>query len=454
MSDTDLFSEFSKISQDEWLNQIKKDLKKDNLDDLHFQPELGIKAKAYYHPESEPIRKNTILASPNKTDNSWHIQESFEIENENETNSQILHALNTGCDSIALYLKENTNLNQTLNDVLAKYIQIQFICEEKSNFINIKNYFQSNEFNDISIVFNPLTIGLNQGELTYGLKDFIVFYLHFNEFNAQTIHPNGAFFGEAGASIVQELAISIAQLNEFIHYLQNNDISIDEIQNKILYHLSIDENYFLNIAKFRAIHELNHHLLSNHLPSITFAPTKTLAVSNTRSFTKNDRHTNLLRQSTQAMSAILGGANTVNIKAYSKITNNEKELSERMAKNIQLILKEESYFDKVIDPGAGSYYIENLTDQLIEQSWNLFLEIEAQGGYIKAIENNWIGNQIKNNKTELVSKLNNQTKTLLGVNKFQNKTENWISSDKKSEVIAKDFEAFLPFHLESNFIQS
>ena len=128
-------------------------------------------------------------------------------------------------------------------------------------------------------------------------------------------------------------------------------------------------------------------------------------------------------------------------------------VSERMARNIQLVLKEEAYFDKVNDPSAGSYYIEDLTNQLVEKAWALFLNIEEQGGYISGLKSNYIQNEIQKNKVLLIDQLNSNNKMFLGVNKYQNTLEDWIKVDKSKTTIG-EFKALDPFILENYYTKS
>jgi methylmalonyl-CoA mutase len=107
--------------------------------------------------------------------------------------------------------------------------------------------------------------------------------------------------------------------------------------------------------------------------------------------TVDDPFTNMLRTQTEAMSAIIGGTDSLTVQPYDISFRKPDEFSERIARNQQLILKKESYFDKVVDPAAGSYYIENLTNMIAENAWKLFLEIEDQGGFLCALRSGYVG---------------------------------------------------------------
>ena len=175
------------------------------------------------------------------------------------------------------------------------------------------------------------------------------------------------------------------------------------------------------------------------------------ATTSNRFQAENDRNNNFLRQTTQTMSAILGGCDVVTILPLKGKTTDEHELNERMAKNIPLILREESYFDKVVDPAAGSMFIEDLTNQLIEKSWNLFKEIENKGGLISCIESNFIQNLIEENQQHLLSQIESKKQTFLGINKYPNSLEKWIAVSPAEKLSGADFKPLAPFNLEQQY---
>lgn len=127
----------------------------------------------------------------------------------------------------------------------------------------------------------------------------------------------------------------------------------------------------------------------------------------------------MLRATTEAMSAIIGGCDALSIKAYDETYQESDDFSRRIARNISTILKEESYFDKVVDPSAGSYFIESLTFQLAEEAFNILKEIESEGGIIEAFQKNVIQNSIKENFEHLQSSLAENQSVMVGVNKFR-----------------------------------
>ena len=191
----------------------------------------------------------------------------------------------------------------------------------------------------------------------------------------KSVNIQGVKYHNAGASISQELAFTLAQLSEYF----SNAPSLEP--NKIQISLGVSTNYFFEIAKFRAIRILWTQILNAFKKDHT--PLYLRAETGLRTSTIFDPHVNMLRTTSQSMSAALGGANIINTSSFNAAFKNDNDFAQRMARNISLILKEESYFNKVSDPSAGSYYIEYLTNKLSLNAWTLFQEIEANGGWLK-----------------------------------------------------------------------
>jgi len=436
-----LFKEFNKVSEQEWIDKIERDLKGKPLSILNYQPELGIETRAYFHSNQaknyQPITQNG--------DNSWYIQEHFKGENQKDLNQNILDHLLRGCDGLRLTVNNDIQLKEVLKDVGLQYISTEFILESKDGINEIKNILKP-DYSNISIAFDVLTLGINKGEFQYNLNDFVEFYQTFKSEKVKHLHIDGFTFGLAGASSIQELAIALSQLSEYTQILLEKGESLSDIITHTYTTLSINEEYFTNIAKFRAFKILLNHFFKSFDNKIEVNESLINAIGNKRHIAKNDRYNNLLRETTQTMSAILGGATHILIPPFDSSNN----ISVRMARNIQLVLKEEAYFDKVSDPAAGAYYIEDLTDKLVQSAWNLFLEIEQNGGYIKSIKDNFIQTKIQINKELLIKNLNSNKKIFLGVNKYPSAIDNWIET--KPELIkGQDFQPLSDFILEQYF---
>jgi methylmalonyl-CoA mutase len=180
-------------------------------------------------------------------------------------------------------------------------------------------------------------------------------------------------------------------------------------------------NYFLEIAKFRAFKLLWKQVLSEY--GIQNAQPYITAETAWWNKSQTDAHTNMLRTTTEAMAAALGGCHSITVHRYDHHFNDGSSFASRIARNTQLILQEEAYLNNVADPGAGSYYIEKLTDAIAEKSWELFQEIESKDGFHECLQSGFIQEQIAQSRTEKAEAYKEKKKILVGVNKYQPEEE-------------------------------
>ncbi len=196
---------------------------------------------------------------------------------------------------------------------------------------------------------------------------------------------NSRFFSDTGATAVQELAFGLSMISEYLAALTDLKFSVADITKHLQWNLGTGSDYFMEIAKVRAARLLFSGLMSGFdKAQATEAPVFIHCSTTNWNKTIYDPNVNMLRLTTEAMAAILGGCDSLLVKPYDSCYNEPGDFSERLARNIQIILKEESYFDRVVDPASGSYYIESLTRALVENAWELFLKIDAKSGYIQS----------------------------------------------------------------------
>lgn len=435
---TKLFTDFKPADYETWLNQIKKDLKDKPLESLESNPEKDIFIKAYYHPQhdqfkiAEPTRANNF----SKTSNNWSVRQEYSV----GANSQILKDLNEGIDAISIPVVSEDQFAKDKNGIRFEFILSDIRFESINAAMNI------DVPKEALLNFDIISRNEKAGEMKFSLDDFVSFYK--KRPANKSIWIDGFSYGESGAGTIQELAFTLSHLNEYLQTLKDAGIDAKSAAEKVIIELSVNDNYFVNLAKFRASRELVALLFSAYDQNATTSNILIYAKTSSRFLALNDHNNNFLRQTTQAMSAILGGCNALTISNLLS-TNKEAEiLNNSMAKNIQLVLREESYLDKVIDPAAGSMYLENLTDQLIEKAWNLFNEIEKKGGFLACLKDNTIQNKIEENQQYLIEKIRNGKLTFLGVNKYVNNQEKWIDVKPTAKNSGKEFKTLLPFSLE------
>ncbi|KAA6334402.1 Methylmalonyl-CoA mutase, partial [termite gut metagenome] len=233
----------------------------------------------------------------------------------------------------------------------------------------------------------------------------------------------------AGSYISQELGYALAWGNEYLSQLPDNETPVATVAKKIKFNFGISSNYFLEIAKFRAARLLWANIVASYDTKggsdeyRDAAKMNVHAETSTFNLTLFDAHVNLLRTQTEAMSAALAGVDSITVTPFDKAYQAPDELSERLARNQQLLLKEESHFDKVIDPAAGSYYIENLTVSIAKQAWDIFVKVEEAGGFYAAIKSGSVQKDINESGKARRKAVAQRKEILLGTNQYPGFTE-------------------------------
>ena len=431
-----LFEEFSTKTLKQWNDKIISDLKGNSYENLIWESPENIKVDPIYNTES--INKLKGDCTYNHLD--WEIEQSLN----NPTNKQILTCLNKGASALLLKDIPPQDIETVLENVLFQYIQTSIqsksIKSSLDTFISLieKRGLEKNSIKG-SLHFDPLMDCLKKGALNTDLwENFRLIQKKSIDLKAfKTVNIQGVEYHNAGASISQELAFTIAQLSEYF----SNSPSLEP--NKIQISLGVSTNYFFEIAKFRAIRILWAQMLNAFKKDDT--PLYLKAETGLRTSTIFDPYVNMLRTTSQSMSAALGGANIINTSSFNAAFKNDDDFAQRMARNSSLILKEESYFNKVSDPSAGSYYIEYLTNELSLNAWTLFQEIEANGGWLNAVQSNFIQDKIEKNAAKQQQCLESKYTHLLGTNLFRNLEEKMTSevelSIEKIMIIGEDFKA-------------
>lgn len=417
---TKLFSEFNSVSSKQWKQKIQFDLKgADYNDTLVWKTNEDILVKPFYHADDfDELPEISITKA-----SQWKINQSIYVANVEKSNSKAFDAIERGAESIQFIIPtEDISIKNLLKNIdlekVATHFELLFLSEE---FVKNLKAFSAKG----SIYIHTDIIGnlAKSGNWYNNLKDdFQKFESITKVTNSYTV--DASLYQNAGATITQQLAYAIAHINEYLNYLDNS--ANKTASQKVTFKVSVGTNYFFEIAKLRALRVLWSTLASeyniNNNCRILVTPTK-------RNKTIYDYNTNMLRTTTECMSAVLGGADTICNLPYDAIYHKNNEFGERIARNQLLILKHESYFDKVDNPADGSYYIESLTNQLAEKALDLFKGIEANGGFLKQLKDGIIQRKIKESANKEQQQFDTGEEVLLGTNKHPN------SSDKmKNEL--------------------
>jgi len=406
-----LFSEFKKVTAKEWKQQIQFDLKgADYNENLVWESPEGIKVKPFYHNDEF---ENKISLETNAS--KFQIGQNIFVHDVQKSNLRAADTINRGAESI-IFTIENVQISieQLMEGLpLASTTYFFYLPFLSIDFVNQLNHFSTQNKACFVINIDPVGQLAKDGNwFENQASDFEKLQTIAQSTSLPFININGSLYQNAGANMVQQLAFTLAHCNEYF-----NKITIQE---PITIQMSVGSNYFFEIAKIRAMRLLFNTLAKEyehpHQCTIVATPSK-------RNKTIYDYNVNMLRTTTECMSAILGGANVISNLPYDALYHKDNEFGDRIARNQLLILKNESYFDKVNNPADGTYYIETLTEQLANKALVLFKEIEANGGFINSLFEGTIQKKTTESALKEQELFNSGKEVLLGTNKYPNKND-------------------------------
>lgn len=409
-----LFSEFDPISSKQWKQKIQFELKGEDYNDtLIWNSPENIKVKPFYNQED--LQEN-LLENPNS--NGFKICQNIFVFDLEKSIERALESIERGADSIIFTIENETiDVTKLLEKLPLETCEIYF----NLNFISV-NYISKIETiansRNAKIYCNLDPIGqlAKDGNWfkTQEKDNFETLNLISKQVsNSSIISINSSLYQNAGANMVQELAYSLAHANEYLN-------RITTFNQPIVFKISVGTNYFFEIAKLRAYRILFNSIAKEYNPNLechlVVTPTK-------RNKTIYDYNVNMLRTTTECMSAIVGGADAIANLPYDALYHKDNEFGDRIARNQLLILKNESYFDKVKNPADGTYYIESITHQLAEKALVLFKDIEANGGFLKQLNEGIIKRKIQESADKEQELFDSGKEVLLGTNKYPNKDD-------------------------------
>lgn len=442
-----LFSEFPPVSTPDWEKKIIQDLKgRDYNKKLIWKTNEGFEVRPYYREEdlkslnylADIHYEIAKLCNKNSNGNKWLIRQDILVYDADTANRKALEILNKGITSLGFVITSKVNIDQTtieklLNGLCLTAVELNFICESRevefitlfADYVVKKGYnpdkiFGSINLDTVGYLIKYGTFGQSNDEALEKVIKSGKLLKTFPHFKTITVH--GTYFTNAGSSIVQSLAYSLAIASDYLSWLTEAGIKVSDAADNIKFNFAISSDYFMEIAHLRAARLLWSKIVESYDAKCSVIMD---IYSETGKWNKTvyDPYVNILRSTTEAMSAALGGVSSLSIGPFDLTYEVPVDLAERIARNIQIILQEESYFDKTIDPAAGSYYIENLTDSIIKSVWTLFLDVQERGGFVAAFRKGFIQQSIKAMADKKINAIATRRETLLGTNQFPNFNE-------------------------------
>lgn len=468
MASEKLFNEFAPIPTEKWEEIINKDLKgADYEKKLVWRTNEGFKVRPYYRAENlDDLNYLDVMPAEfpytrgTKADsNDWEIVQNVTEVEPAKANEVALASIKGGATMISFTMqgvKTAKDLATLLAGLDLTKVGVQFTRPQGRAVQLTKDFIAYLEANHIDkaavkggIAYDGISCCLRHGQFPTSEKAAMdtaieLVNLTADMPNFKVVNVRGIQMHNGGATIVQELGYTLGIANEYLAYATSNGLTVEQMAKKMEVTLSIASNYFMEIAKLRAFRLLWATMVSQYQPKCDCAcKVRINSVASSWNKTLYDPYVNMLRTTTEGMAASLGGADTIALQPFDVAFKHDDDFSRRISRNVQIILKEESYFNKVVDPAAGSYYIENLTDSLAEYAWKQFQEVEAQGGIIKLI----LSGEVKKAIEESCNKRNMDIATrkyiLLGTNQYPNINETML--DKVEEKQEEQVEGLQPY---------
>ena len=441
-----LLTEFAPVSTQAWMDKITADLKgADFAKKLVWRTNEGFNVNPFYRKEDlEGLTTPHVLPAEypyvrsTRMDNEWLIRQDINVVDLEAANAKALDILGKGITSLGFKLKKTQinveSLRVLLKGIYPEAVELNFTCcvsvAAKLAEVLVAYYKEVGanlETSKGSIGYDPfkkqLVRGISNPQWVASCKALLEAIKPLKGFRVLTV--NALNLNNAGAFIYQELGYALAWGAELLDSLVAEGYSIEEVTSRIRFVFGIGSNYFMEIAKFRAARWLWAEIVGSHGEQYRGEAAKIYqhAVTSTWNKTVYDAHVNLLRTQTEAMSASIAGVDSITVQPFDVTYQESDDFSERIARNQQLLLKEESHFDKVIDPAAGSYYVEYLTNSIANEAWKLFLAVDEEGGFAAAAEAGKVQAAVNASNTKRHANVAARKEVFLGTNQFPNFTE-------------------------------
>ncbi|WP_042355116.1 methylmalonyl-CoA mutase subunit beta [Bacillus rubiinfantis] len=434
----------------DWKLKAEQSLKGKSIELLQSNTYEGIILKPLYtrqddqHPSNYPggpdFRRGTYPLG--YQEKMWKIAQRVPYKTVEELSQKLEEACKKGQTAISFTVSKEViaNFPELLTDNLINFpFAINAGVNHSALLDSLTQFTEKSSLLSGYIASDPLALLAEDGDLSEGMpENWADKLIEVNERfpELQTVLIDTTPYHNGGANAVQELAIVAATGVFYLEWFTERGVDLETILSKMIFKFSIGANFFMEIAKLRAA-----RLLWNRIGELYGANAEVRGMeitAETSSFTKTifDPHVNLLRSANEAFAAVLGGVQYLHVEPFDELTGSSL-FSERIARNIQLILKEEAMLQKVNDPAGGSWYIESLTNQLAESAWSLFQKIDAKGGMIAALKSNWLQEEIATVFEKRNHDIEVRKQSIVGTNVYA-RTEETISSNVSQQIFISE----------------
>ena len=443
-----LFAEFPEVSTEAWEAAIAVDLKGADYErKLVWRTTEGFSLRPYYRAENlEGLETLGTQAGEFpylrgvSGDNSWLTHQTIAVKCPKAANEAALKMLNAGVDSLGFCLSEELSaeqLDELLAGVVLSAVELTFCGKGAGKLVapvlaKAEKEGVAKDALHVNFCIDPIVKHLSQkgdwceecegGKCLTKIADLVKATAEYKYVKVVNVSAN--VFSDSGSTIVEELGFGLSVAHEYLVRLMEAGLTVDQAAKKIRFTFAVTSNYFMEMAKFRAARLLWANIVKQYEPACECS-CKMFVHARTSSWNQTvyDPYVNMLRGTTEAMSAAIAGVHSLEVLPFDYAYTNPTEFSERIARNQSLLLKHESHFDQVVDPAGGSYYIENLTKTIADEAWKLFLELEEKGGYVEAFKAGYVVERVKASAAAKDKAIATRRQILLGANQYPNFNE-------------------------------
>ncbi len=440
-----LMAEFPAVSTEKWESVITADLKGADYDKkLVWKTLEGFSVRPYYRAE-DLSKINFLDAKPGcfpyvrgtKACNCWKVSQTVEVSCAKEANATAKNYLSRGAETINFVINDKefsaASLEQLLEGICVESTELSFsgcasakVCELFIEMLDKKGADAEKVFASFGI--DPIKRASTKGAICENgscfdkIAELVKKAAKYKRIRVVSV--GGVLFDNCGADVAQQLGYTLAMAHDYLVKGLEKGLTIDQIAPAIRFVMPIGVSYFMEIAKFRALRMMWATVVAPYKPGRGCAEkAKVHAVTSAWNQTVYDPYVNMLRGTTEAMSAAIAGVDSIEVLPFDASYEKASEFSSRIARNTQILLKEESHLEQVADPAGGSYYIETLTDLLATKAWELFKEVEGKGGYLAALKAGFIQEQVAAKAATRAKNIATRRDILLGTNQYPNFTE-------------------------------
>ncbi|MCP4311904.1 MAG: methylmalonyl-CoA mutase small subunit [Bacteroidetes bacterium] len=468
-----LFSDFPDISTEAWRNKIETDLKGADFErKLVWKTDEGIPVQPFYRSEDleglKHLDHTGSLKPVSDAPNGWIIcQDISPGQDPAEANMRIKLALKGGAQAIRIDLGKVADIGKEMLEKLFEGISLgeteilfrgflgadtlyehftTLAAERGVEPAKLRGLLGADPIGKMVSTGIPIatfeTLGKllkKAGESAPGLR---------------VIDVDGSLVQNAGGNLAEELAYTLSMANEYMAILTGKGIDAADVAASMQFSLASGANYFMEIAKIRAARILWSKICELYGLEAENSRIHIHTTSSQWNMTLYDPHVNMLRGTTEAMSSILGGADLITVLPFDSPYGNNSVFSDRVARNAQIILRDEAYLDRVADPSSGSYYIESLTDSLAEKAWEIFRDTEREGGFRRALEKGMVQESVLASRKKKLDRLASGRDHLLGTNSFPNFNEvilEQLKQESETSSLEPDITPLQPFRIAAMF---